>query len=102
MTIKLYDAVRQSIRAEINLATAQHSLRDPANIDSHRDNLKKGCLQEAMYMSLGVLARLDVINDPLNDEAQASARELLGVISKRLDIDVEDKFGVVLKPKEPQ
>lgn len=99
MTINLYDAVRQCVRSQLNLQTAQHALSDPANVDNHRDQLKRGCLQEAMYMSLGVLARLDVINDPLNDEAQASARELLGVISRRLDIDAEDKFGVPLKPK---
>ena len=99
MTIKLYDAVRQCVRAQISLQTAQQALADPANLDQHRDILKRGCLQEAMYMSLGVLARLDVINDPLNDEAQTSARELLGVISRRLDIDVEDRFGVPLNPK---
>lgn len=99
MTIKLYDAVRQCVRSQFHLQAAQQALADPANIDNHRDHLKRNCLQEAMYMSLGVLARLDVINDPLNDEAQASARELLGVISRRLDIDAEDKFGVPLKTK---
>jgi hypothetical protein len=99
MTIKLYDAVRQCIRAQINMQTAQHSLSDPANIDSHRDNLRHNCLHEALYMSLGVLARLDVINDPMNDQAQTSARELIGVLSQRLDIDVEDKFGVPLKSR---
>lgn len=99
MTIKLYDAVRQCIRSQINLETAQRTLADPANAEDHRDNLKRGCLNEALYMSLGVMARLDVINDPLNDQAQTAARELLGVISRRLDIDAEDKFGVPLKPK---
>jgi len=100
MTIKLYDAVRQCIRAQLNLHTAQQTLADPVNIDVHRDQLKRGTLQEAMYMSIGVLARLDVINDPFNDEVQASARELVGIISRRLDIDAEDKFGVPLKSKE--
>lgn len=100
MTIKLYDAVRQCIRAQLNLQTAQQMLADPVNIDIHRAQINRGTLQEVMYMSIGVLARLDVIDDPFNDEAQASARELIGVISRRLDVDAEDKFGVPLKPKE--
>lgn len=100
MTIKLYDAVRQCIRSQINLETAQRSLSDPANMDTHRYQLQRGCLSEALYMSLGVMARLDVINDPMNDQAQAAARELLGVLSRRLDIDAEDKFGVPLRSKD--
>lgn len=99
MTIKLYDAVRQCIRAQFSLQTAQQMLSDPTSIDTHREQLKRNALHEAMYMSIGVLARLDVVNDPFNDEAQASARELVGSISKRLDIDAEDKFGIPLKPR---
>lgn len=84
----------------MNLQSAQQALADPTNIDDHHNHLKRSMLQEAMYMSIGVMARLDIINDPMNDESQASARELIGVISRRLDIDAEDKFGVPLKVKQ--
>ena len=100
MTIKLYDAVRQCVRSQLNLQDAQHALADPANIEQHRPQLKNNYLNEALYMSIGILARLDVINDPLNDQAQASARELIGMLSERLDIDAEAKFGITLKPKD--
>lgn len=100
MNIKLYDAVRQCIRAQINFEMAQRTLADPANADNHGNQLKRSSLSEVMYMSMGIMARLDVINDPMNDQAQAAARELVSTISRRLDIDAEDRFGVPLKLKD--
>lgn len=95
--MKLYDYALKTIRLQIeNLHNVRAMNEEFYDQDSQeaREELQEILLRDGMAMAVAVLARCDVINDTRNDQVQSSARELVNMIAKRLNIDAAEKFGV--------
>lgn len=95
--MKLYDYALKTIRLQIeNLHNVRAMNEEFYDQDSQeaREELQEILLRDGMAMAVAVLARCDVINDNRNDQVQSSARELVNMIAKRLNIDAAEKFGV--------
>lgn len=97
--MKFYDAVRMAVQASQQEQLAQLAIRnsqfDPRSPEAMK-LVNQQVFQESMHMALGLLVRLDLIDDPHNDQIQASARELLLAFSKRTNIDPAEQWGVPL------
>lgn len=95
--MKLYDYALKTIRLQIenlhNVRAMNEEFYD-AESQEAREELQEILLRDGMAMAVAVLARCDVINDSRNDQVQSSARELVSLIAKRLNIDAAEKFGV--------
>ncbi len=103
MIHKIFQAVCFNLQSQLDVSAAQQMLQNPdSNLvpeEQVESQVKKNMLQEALWMSMGVLARLQTINDPHTDQAHAAARDLVDSLSKRLGIDADDRYGVPLKPR---
>lgn len=96
--MKLYEASRKYVQSQLDTILAWQATHDPffdPESSENREHLELDVTREAMSMAIGILVRLDVIDNPDNDQAQASVRELIRILSSRLDVDVED-LGVPL------
>jgi DNA polymerase III delta prime subunit len=95
--MKLYDYALKTIRLQIenlhNVRAMNEEFYDSESQEA-REELQEILLRDGMAMAVAVLARCDVINDSRNDQVQSSARELVSLIAKRLNIDAAEKFGV--------
>lgn len=101
--MKFYDAVRMAVQASQQEQLAQLAIRNPQFEPQSPEGTKlanQQVFQEAMNMALGLLVRMDIIDDPHNDQIQASARELLLAFSKRTNIDPAVQWGVPLLSPE--
>ena len=95
--MKLYDYALKTIRLQIenlhNVRAINEEFYDPESLEA-KEELQEILLRDGMAMAVAVLARCDVVDDTRNDQVQASARELVSNIAKRLNIDAAEKYGV--------
>ena len=95
--MKLYDYALKTIRLQIenlhNVRSMNEEFYDPESQHA-QEELQEILLRDGLAMAVAVLARCDVVNDSRNDQVQASARELVNMIAKRLNIDATEKYGV--------
>lgn len=97
--MKPYEAARKVVTSQLETILACRAGHDPSfdpELPENREELHKMVASEALSMAIGILVRLDVIDDHRNDQAQTSARELVRILSQRLNINVADDLGIPL------
>jgi hypothetical protein len=97
--MKMYDAVKLMLKSQTDSAIATKVLRhEGCNPDDPelKAEVNDMLIHDSLAMALAVLVRMDFIDDARNDQCQASARELVKLIAKRLNVDLEYKFGIKL------
>ena len=92
----LYEAAKQVIRAQLEyvriVQATENPLFDPYS-DLARQQQNEAVLRDALTMSVNVLVRLDALDNPENDQAQAYARELAKLLGKSINFNFA-KLGI--------
>jgi hypothetical protein len=92
-----YENAKKAMQAQIDGVQARCSMSDPSfdpDDPETKKNFEKNMLEHAADLAVAILVRLDVINNPRNDEAHATARDLVKALCTRLDIDPFDRLGI--------
>lgn len=92
----LYEATKHALRARFDYqrvaAATSNPLAEPDS-ESMRQEQNQEILNEVFNLSLGALLRLDALDNPLNDQAQAMAKELTKQIGKQINFNFS-KLGI--------
>lgn len=95
--MKLYDYALKTMRLQIENLNNHREMNEEfydSTSQEARDELQDTLLRDSMGMAMNILVRCDAIDDGRNDQIQASARELVSIIAKRLNIDASEKYGI--------
>ena len=92
-----FEAICYSVKSQVKTILARRAVEEPGFDPLSEESVEEAyeaLLHEAASMVIGAYARLSLINDAKNDQATASARELLLAFGRRLGINISEQLGI--------